>query len=675
MKHAFLWIIFIQSISLFAKQGDTLIVQSHKDVDQVWNGNYDKTAYFPEDKSWNRIMMKYTLSCPTSGCSDWDYDVNVWLMHNTGAIDTIIARVDTLSQSPLILDTIFKYQPHYQPFELGRYITPYGTYMNHRNPSYGTAGYDSSWKHIFWYDVTDFAGLLKDSVLIRNQYRGWSSGFRCNIEFIMVEGKPIRPVLAIQSLYESGGTYTTTSEFETKRMPAKSFKIPVGTSEANLRVIITGHGADNANGCGEFCDKNYYLKVNGQPFETKRMWRDDCGLVAVKPQGGTWIFDRGNWCPGDLVHPFIHSIGSQQLKEDSLVLDIDLDPSIATGNNSASYNASATLFFYGQPTYQSDAAIIDILSPSTQPAYKHWNPVCGEVKLVIRNEGKQNLSHLKFRYGLENGKSSTYDWSGSLNFMEMDTIAIPAPDLSSGQGVFHVYLQQINHALQDGNSSNNQGTSSYQPVLRFEPFTLFLKTNGMPKENKLTLSNEKGQKVFEWNNLDANKIYQQDFDLAPGCYQLVLSDSGKDGLHFWYYAQTGQTARTNGFFRIMKKSGGFYQNTINDFGTEYRLNFTVGDWRMPEAPLVKEPLKVFPNPAREEINIQFASEMAPGKAHIRIFDHLGKMVQEQKDIEVPESFWYNYPLNGIRPGLYSIEVETIANGKSSFYKEKIIINP
>ena len=48
-----------------------------------------------------------------------------------------------------------------EDFELGRAITPYGTYMNPANGSYGTNGYDENWKHRFTYDVTDFQHLLK----------------------------------------------------------------------------------------------------------------------------------------------------------------------------------------------------------------------------------------------------------------------------------------------------------------------------------------------------------------------------------------------------------------------------------------------------------------------------------------------------------------------------------
>ena len=43
-----------------------------------------------------------------------------------------------------------------EDFELGRAITPYGTYMNPANGSYGTNGYDENWKHRFTFDVTDF---------------------------------------------------------------------------------------------------------------------------------------------------------------------------------------------------------------------------------------------------------------------------------------------------------------------------------------------------------------------------------------------------------------------------------------------------------------------------------------------------------------------------------------
>lgn len=683
MKRILILLIFSSiAVSLFALPGDTLVVKSHNKVDQVWYGNYDRLAHFPTaGKSFQKIVMKYTLGCPASGCSDWDYDVNVWLMKNTGRIDTVIAKIDTISLSPLKTDTSFSYNKVYDPFELGRYITPYGTYMNFRNPGYKTAGFDSSWKHVFYYDVTDFASLLKDSVLIRNQYRGWSSGFQCTIEFIFVEGTPARPVLSIQNIYTSGGTYTNPTEFEDKRMPGRMMYIHRDARDAEVKVIITGHGADKANGCGEFCDKNYYFKVNGKTLDTARMWRDDCHITAVKPQGGTWLFSRANWCPGDKVYPFYHNLKSSLKPGDSMLLDIDLDPSIATGNNAASYNASAVLFVYGNPSFKTDAAIEDIMVPSSASEYKHWNPSCNQPKVILRNLGMNPLTRASIKYGAVGLRPREFVWKGNIPFMGQDTVTLPTPYWDGVNFEVNRFFAEVNHAnhlLEDDNPTNDKVFSSFVPAPRLEAFTLMMRTNGQPQENKLTITNEKGEVVFLMEKLDPNKIYQYDLNLPAGCYELLLTDEGQDGLHFWYYNNIGQPTRTNGWFRLNKKTGGTYLPVNGDFGSEIRYNFIVGNMTVPEAPIIRDPLTVFPNPAGKELIVQIPGSDMIGIVDIQITDLKGRLVKSMNQVSATDAYWYKMSLDGLTPGMYIVEVNMSHTGfempmRTEKIKTKLIV--
>ena len=43
---------------------------------------------------------------------------------------------------------------------------------------------------------------------------------------------------------------------------------------------------------------------------TQEIWRDDCGENPLYPQGGTWIYDRANWCPGDKATTREHELTS-----------------------------------------------------------------------------------------------------------------------------------------------------------------------------------------------------------------------------------------------------------------------------------------------------------------------------------------------------------------------------
>ena len=99
-------------------------------------------------------------------------------------------------------------------YELGRAITPYGTYMNPANGGYGTNGYDENWEHTFVYDITDYQHLLVDSVEIDAFYSGWSSGFSATLDFEFIEGTALGEVLRLRNVYKNGASSFSYSFFQ-----------------------------------------------------------------------------------------------------------------------------------------------------------------------------------------------------------------------------------------------------------------------------------------------------------------------------------------------------------------------------------------------------------------------------------------------------------------------------
>ena len=630
MKYKFLYVLVTTLVSTFLSYAeDTIQVYAHESTQMNRHGNYDNKVYFPtEGSEYRKVYMYFTLGCADGGCSDWDYDVLTQIMHNTGKIDSTVTKLDTISLSPLVVDTTWRVFNVLEPYELGRFITPYGSYMNFRNPSYGNQGFDSSWNHTFRYDVTDYASLLKDSVIIRAKYNGWSAGFSADIRFEFIKGTPQRPVIAIKNLYTKGGRYVSSEQFERDIIPARKLEIPYGTKSAVAKVLVTGHGNNSGTNCGEFCDKDYYFKVNGEQMFTHRMWREDCGIVPVRPQGGTYLYSRANWCPGDKVHEQRWELTSF-LNTDSIELDMDIESytNEVDGGNS-SHNISSTVFFYGSDNYTFDAEINTIIAPSTHSEHINYNPSCGQVIVVIKNNAHAPLTSTKIRYGALNGKMRTEVWTGNLAFEEMDTVYLPSPywdGVSMGTNQFMAELVTPNQRYNDENKANNKFVSTFNLAPRWEPFRFMLRTNGYPQENKLTITNERGEVVWKKSDFEANKNFIEDVTLPSGCYELLLSDDGNDGLDWWVYRQTGQTARANGSFRVFKQSGGIYA-FASDFGNEFRMNFIVGQMDIQEAPIeMSEDFEIYPNPTSGRVNV-LIPELNEGNAEIEVFDMLGRRV-------------------------------------------------
>ena len=195
MNQYVLFAIFsLTSMLIFSEEGDTTFIQAHNYVDMDYHGNFDNWAVFPDGSlSYRKILMHYDLRCGSEdaawpGCSGWDYTTKIMLM-----------KYDDVNQDG---DSIFVLDQ-----TLANVITPYGTYM-----ASGQEGFSANWVQRYTYDVTDFAPLLQDSVLLRAFYGGWPQTsapgcFNVTLNFEMIEGTPPRDVLNIQNLWSGSKSY------------------------------------------------------------------------------------------------------------------------------------------------------------------------------------------------------------------------------------------------------------------------------------------------------------------------------------------------------------------------------------------------------------------------------------------------------------------------------------
>lgn len=87
--------------------GDTTTVRAHDNAHMPWWGSYDAWAVFPSSgTTYRRINLDFTLGCPTNGCSDWDYTVQVEAMRPTGTYDSTLVQAPLYTVSNASPDTI-----------------------------------------------------------------------------------------------------------------------------------------------------------------------------------------------------------------------------------------------------------------------------------------------------------------------------------------------------------------------------------------------------------------------------------------------------------------------------------------------------------------------------------------------------------------------------------------
>ena len=616
----------VQTAALFTVNGESPDSLAFS-TDTTFSGTYDSinqvviyTANQPFD-----ILIHGDSSQPflvTDTLVGWPVGMAIPVLDSLGNL----TGYDTVYPNAFFTNSfmeVYTYPEHIEEFELARVITPYGTYMQ----GAGSNGYNPSWKHRYQFDVTDYQNLLKDSVELRVFYSGWSSGFSVTLDFDFIEGVPPHNVLDIKNIYQGDASYTNSAAFEASFLPAKSVFVPSEVGNVLAKITPSGHGFDNNLNAAEFLDRYYNLLVNGSQAAQQHMWRDDCGFNPIYPQGGTWIYDRANWCPGTRTFTYDHDITSFITTNSNNSIDLNIQNYTWSGSQTPSYTIQAQLIFRSQPNFTADAEVYDILSPSSHDEYKRMNPRCTNAIIVIRNNGNSTLSFATINYGVEGQTPASFNWTGDL--APGDTAHITLPQLpwnqfSAGdQAVFFATIDQPNGST-DQYEANNTMKSTFKAPERIAAnwMVFWIKTNSMG-DNSWFLYNEANDLIFSRESLAPNTNYKDTLWLANGCYRFELLDEGKDGLSWWANSQQG-----SGFMKIAKKSSaGTLKSFGADFGSKIEYYFTLLDTisGIEALSIHQEELITYPVPATDKLNLVFP--IPSGKlAQVTLTDISGREV-------------------------------------------------
>ncbi|MBI9068279.1 MAG: T9SS type A sorting domain-containing protein [Salinivirgaceae bacterium] len=541
------------------------------------------------------------------------------------------------------------------PFELARIMTPYA------------GNYSLNWKHTYTFDVTDFTSILKDSVKVRVFYGGWQDGFTASLDFKFIEGTPPREALSIENIYSSGmggfiyGNPETSIE---TFLNAKKMNIVEDAMFAKIRYTASGHSFGGAENCAEFCPKNYYLKINENVVDTQLIWKS-CGINALYPQAGTWLYDRAGWCPGDKTDTYIHDISNMIDNNDSIVIDVDMAPYTYDFNAGFHpiYIVESQMVQYGPMNFITEASIEEIIAPNNDPRYSRNNPFGTRPLIKVKNNGSDDLLSLDFEYNINGNETQNYHWTGEIKSLENAIIELPSIDYEltyDNQGEvrkFNIYIRNPNDK-EDEWGYNNESSSLFDaPSVYNEFFFLELKTNKRPEENYLEIRNAEGEVVFLRDNMLESTRYRDTLNLDDGFYELVLTDEGGDGLSFWannsitgvgsigfYRAQYDVIEQLQIDFGSILYHCFYVENTVGIINNKAFGEFTI-----------------YPNPAKESININTNFNFS-NSATVCIADVSGKIYLTTSLLDQNQEIL----INDLAKGVYIISI--IDNGFKSTQK-------
>ncbi|HMR85067.1 MAG TPA: peptide-N-glycosidase F-related protein [Niabella sp.] len=243
-----------------------------------------------------KITMHVTLGSPDHlNTAHWDYLDHIVLRRKGGANGTELN------------------------YELGRMLTPYGSIYN--------KGWNWKWQG----GVTDFAPYLRDSVevvYIHSGYEDNTVGWALTIDFEVLSGPAVVAPLGMVPLWNKGYKYGDPNEKIEEHLLPVGYESVAGAALSRIRIQHTGHGMDRPRGCSEFCNRWRAIKLDGKLVDRRDMWKD-CGNNSLYPQGGTWIYDRAYWCPGDLQQPDVIDVFT---KPGSHEVSLQMEPYTATAN-------------------------------------------------------------------------------------------------------------------------------------------------------------------------------------------------------------------------------------------------------------------------------------------------------------------------------------------------------
>ena len=557
------------------------------------------------------------------------------------------------TSTQLINDTITYFNTPYEiikDVEIARYITPYGIQFD-----LGPNGF--AWI----YDVTDYQDYLRNTV----DLAAHNTQELLDLRFAFIEGIPPRDLHKREPIWSDFRNYNFANMANDVVLPATNVVLSDTSEMFKIKTRMSGHGQVGDYACCEWVNNNHQINVNGVPRFQWNIWQDtECGENPNIGQGGTWPYAREGWCPGDLVKEHEFELTPFVSPGDTVSLDyvINQVPTTDPGQGGGNYIAAYDLISYSNPNFQNDAAIKDVLNPNNYEYYSKYNPTCSNPRVILKNTGQMPLTSCKIVCWITYGDNIEFNWTGNLNFLEETVVEIPVTnnswwtDLDSNM-TFTAYVRDVNGNFgNDEYQYNSVKTTKFDAPERIDgAFFIWLTTNNKASENNYRMIDNAGNILFERNNLTNQTQYKDTFDLAPGCYSIIIEDTDDDGLSFWYSAQVeGETAGT---MRLRKVGGTYIEFFPGDFGSYHRYDFSVGFELGIDETDLEHKIAIFPNPTNGMTTIEVNGAVNE-QASIEIYDLMGRKIYSE-EMNASQYFAESFiDLSAVNSGTYIVKIIT-----------------
>ena len=557
----------------------------------------------------------------------------------------LIDSTEILPTATIDITELIYYKRYPSKYEIMSFVTPYGIYLD--------LGMDGK---TWYFDLTDYAPVLKGSKRLTVELGGQRQE-DMDIRFLFIKGTPPHDIIDINQIWRPAGKYYTDIMSDRAFEPREFYMNPNGES-FKLKSVITGHGQQ-----GEFSPRWHTINIDGGEVEFEWQVWTECSTIPIYPQGGTWIYDRAGWCPGDPSDVYEYDITEYVSPGQTHTIDYGLN----YGNGQSTYRVNKQLVTYGPANFNLDAAVINITKPNGESAaYERFNPACSYPVAIIQNTGSTTLTQLDIEYLVQGSEALNYSWTGSLEFMETEEIELIIPNYSFWAGSDSKFIVNISNpnGQDDEYPYNNSYSIDFVEVDLYnvsETLTIECLTNNRGYQTSYSLTDLEGNIILEMDDLENNTIYTNEVSLQLGCYKLRIDDSGDDGLYWWHNSSQG-----TGYLRLKNSSGAIVENFEPEFGRFAIYEFGIIDLSgTTEIPDEANIISVFPNPTSDVLNINLKG-FKNSKFIAKVFNTAMLKVYENRFSVSDIDFTERINMKNMLPGIYFLRLE--CNGRTTFSK-------
>lgn len=203
---------------------------------------------------------------------------------------------------------LYLFDDQRQRFEVIRFMTPFAV--------------EAEWQA----DVTHLLPLFKDQKAFSCFIDTWRGGFLASVRLDFYPGIPHRKPIAVRNLWQGEPVIGDANQPVTDFFDSKFLIAPDPARSLDIRITATGHGqAPNAKNAAEFMPIRRTLRINSVEFDSL-LWKTDVYLNPIRPQKGTWKYDRAGWAPGSIVEPWVVDASDLLKSSRELSLEYTLEP-------------------------------------------------------------------------------------------------------------------------------------------------------------------------------------------------------------------------------------------------------------------------------------------------------------------------------------------------------------